>query len=326
LTISNLTAGDHALKVSKSGYYDWTGTVTIPPGKTGYKAVILQPIENVDAEITSYNPPNGVQVQVGGQVTFSCTVLNTGTVRHTFPVGLSVWPVGNSPYDTPIVFSTKKYTLDPNEQRTVQWSHTFSSDEAGDWCYQFGVWKDYGGGTLLYRAPSPAKVITVVRGQAERLTNGSFSQGTSGWTLVGDFWAGTNLSNYRTSPGYAAGGVDSVGRPQNSAVGWMYQTVAIPSGATSATLSFYYNITSQETSSTGHDVLNVTIQDSAGHYLGSVRLLSNRDQASLGTYRRVSADVTSYKGQTIRVNFLATTNATNSTVFRIDDVSLMSDG
>jgi PKD repeat protein len=326
LTISDLVAGDHALKVTKSGYYDWTGTVTVPPGKTGYKAVILQSIENVDAEITSYNPPNAVQVRVGEQVTFNCTIRNTGNVRHTFPVGLSVWPVGNSPYDTPIVFSTKKYTLDPNEQRTVQWSHTFSSDEAGDWCYQFGVWKDYGGGTLLHRAPSPAKVITVVRGQAERLTNGSFSQGTSGWTLVGDFWAGTNLSNYRTSPGYAAGGVDSVGRPQNSAVGWMYQAVTIPSGATSATLSFYYNITSQETSSTGHDVLNVTIQDSAGHYLKAVKILSNRDQASLGTYRRVSADVTSYKGQTIRVNFLATTNDTNPTVFRIDDVSLMSDG
>jgi hypothetical protein len=184
-----------------------------------------------------------------------------------------------------------------------------------------GVWSE----------PSPVATtfttqVTQPSTPTERLTNGSFSSGTSGWTLVSDFWAGTNFSNYRTPPGYAAGGVDSVGRAENSAVGWMYQAVTIPSGATSATLSFYYNITSQETSSTGHDVLNVTIQDSAGHYLGSVRLLSNRDQASLGTYRRVSADVTSYKGQTIRVNFLATTNATNSTVFRIDDVSLMSDG
>jgi len=174
--------------------------------------------------------------------------------------------------------------------------------------------------TLFFQIPQPPSTPT------ERLTNGSFSQGTSGWTLGGDFWAGTNYSHYRTSPGYAAGGVTSAGQPKNNAVGWMYQAVTIPSGATSVTLSFYYNITSQETSTTAHDFLNATIQDSAGHYLGSVRLLSNRDQASLGVYRRVSADVTSYRGRTIRVNFLATTNATNPTVFRIDDVSLMSDG
>lgn len=173
--------------------------------------------------------------------------------------------------------------------------------------------------------PVEARVTIMVQSsQRELVVNGSFSSGSSGWTLVGDFWAGTNYSHYRTSPGYAAGGVTSAGQPENSAVGWMYQNVTIPSGATSATLSFYYNITSQETSA--HDFLNVTIQDSAGHYLGSVRLLSNRDQASLGVYRRVSADVTSYRGQTIRVNFLATTNDNNPTVFRIDDVSLMSDG
>ena len=90
---------------------------------------------------------------------------------------------------------------------------------------------------LLYfqTEPSPSS-------QIERLTNGSFSSGISGWTLIGDFWAGTNLSNYYTSPGYAAGGVNSAGSPKNNAVGWMYQTVTIPSGATSATLSFWYNI------------------------------------------------------------------------------------
>ena len=34
----------------------------------------------------------------------------------------------------------------------------------------------------------------------------------------------------------------------------------------------------------------------------------------------------SYQGQTIRVYFLATTDSSNNTVFRIDDVSLMSNG
>lgn len=162
--------------------------------------------------------------------------------------------------------------------------------------------------------------------QVERITNSSFSSGTSGWTLVGDFWADTNFSNYHTSPGYAAGGVDSAGLPKNSALGWMYQAVAIPSGATSATLSFWYNITSEETGSTAYDVLNVTIQNSAGNYLATVAVLSNLNKSSLGSYNKVTFDVTSYKGQTIRVHYLASTDSSVYTVFRIDDVSLMSDG
>ena len=160
--------------------------------------------------------------------------------------------------------------------------------------------------------------------QVERIVNGSFSSGSSGWTLVGDFWAGTNFSNYRTPPGYAAGGVDSTGVAKNGANGQMYQNVNIPSNATSATLSFWYNITSQETGSTAYDVLNVTIADSSGNYLATVAVLSNVNQNT--GYQQVTFNATPYKGQTIRINFLATTDSTNTTVFRIDDVSLMSDG
>ena len=43
LTITDLDAGDHGLKVTKSGYQDWAGEVTIPPEKTNYEAVILEP-------------------------------------------------------------------------------------------------------------------------------------------------------------------------------------------------------------------------------------------------------------------------------------------
>jgi hypothetical protein len=106
----------------------------------------------------------------------------------------------------------------------------------------------------------------------------------------------------------------------------MYQTVTIPSNATSAKLSFWYNITSNETSSGYYDTLNVTVQNSSGSYLATVAVLGNNDKGSLGSYSQKSLDVTSYKGQTIRINFFATTDESNTTTFRIDDVSLMSDG
>jgi hypothetical protein len=132
--------------------------------------------------------------------------------------------------------------------------------------------------------------------QTERITNGSFTSGSSGWTLWGDFWAGTNLPNPRTPPGYAAGGVDSNGYAKNNAYGTMYQTVTIPSNATSATLSFWYNITSNETGSTAYDVLNVTIQNSTGGYLATVAVLSNLNKGALGVYTQRTFDVTPYRG------------------------------
>ena len=162
--------------------------------------------------------------------------------------------------------------------------------------------------------------------QVERITNGSFSSGTSGWTLVGDFWAGTNFDYWLSKYGYAAGGVNSAGSPKNNATGRMYQTVTIPSGATSATLSFWYNITSDETGSTTYDFLILTIQDSTGNLLGNVIRLSNLNKSSLGSYSKVTFNATSYVGQTIRVHFFAITDESSYTVFRIDDVSLMSDG
>ena len=400
----------------------------------GARVVITQ-ATTVAGQIVSYNPQTNIQVNVGTQVSLGCTVKNTGNVRYTFIVGLSVWPKGADINSTDIIRTQREVTLNPGEQSAVQpWVHTFTTDQAGDWLYQFGLWKakPFVTGNRLDREPSPAKVITVVKQQPanqppvakfamsaqgktayenqalqlsmaaggkltvqfsaarstddkgiasyewkvdgttvshsrdfswefdqfktyqifltvtdtdgatnsvgarvvitqasvsrERLVNGSFSSGATGWTIWGDFWAGTNYSHYHTSPGYAAGGVDSAGRPENNAVGGMYQTVTVPSGATKATLSFWYNITSQETGSTGHDFLNVTIEDAAGKYLGPVVFLSNRNQTSLGTYRQITVDMTPYKGHVIRINFLATTNDSNPTVFRIDDVSLISDG
>jgi hypothetical protein len=167
--------------------------------------------------------------------------------------------------------------------------------------------------------------------QTERITNGSFSSGSSGWTLSGDFWAGTNLTRYYSSPGYAAGGVDSTGSHKNNASGYMYQTVTIPSNATSATLSFYLNITSDETTTTTqYDKLYVEVLNSSGSTLGTLSTYSNLDKgsacSSTCTYYQKSFSVISYKGQTIRIQFRATTDDTYNTVFRIDDVSLMSDG
>lgn len=173
-------------------------------------------------------------------------------------------------------------------------------------------------------APPLYFIVSTPSTLVERITNGSFSSGASSWTLAYDFWAGTDGSYPRTSPGHAAGGVNSSGYPKDGATGWMYQTVIIPANATTAALSFWYYITTQETGSTGNDFLNVTIQDSSGNYLATVAYLSNLHKGT--GYNQITFNMLPYKGQTIRINFLATTNPSLNTVFRIDDVSLMADG
>lgn len=159
----------------------------------------------------------------------------------------------------------------------------------------------------------------------ELIANGSFSQGSTGWAVYGSFWVGTNLPNCRTCPGYAAGGADVSGRPINNAVGWMYQIVTIPSDVSTATLVFWYNISSEETTTSPCDILNVTIQDSSGRYLATVAVLSNADKTSLGNYRQMTFDLTPYRGRTIRISFSVTTDEKAHTVFRIDDVNILVD-
>ena len=163
-----------------------------------------------------------------------------------------------------------------------------------------------------------------VNAEEELITNGGFESGSANWNPYGNFYADSRFTNAYNGSGYAyLSNLD--GTSGNSLVGWIYQNVTIPSNITSATLSFYYNITSQEIGSSS-DILNVTIQNSTGGHLGNVVLLSSLDKAlSAGNpyYTERIFDLTSYKGQTIRVNFLATTNSNLPTTFRLDDVSLI---
>jgi hypothetical protein len=162
----------------------------------------------------------------------------------------------------------------------------------------------------------------------ERIVNGSFSSGAANWVKSGDFWIGTNLSNYRTSPGYSAGGVDSTGQPKNFAYGSMYQSVVIPSNATTATFDFWLNITSEDTGAVANDYLYVTLQDSGGSNLTGVCTASNLHRRTTATdyYWHCPLDLIAYKGRTVRVNFLATSNGSLRTTFRIDDVSVIANG
>jgi len=101
----------------------------------------------------------------------------------------------------------------------------------------------------------------------------------------------------------------------------LYQTVTIPAGATSITLTFYYAIFTQENASGEFDTMDAYTYDPVNNIYTAVATFSNATPAS--TWTRFSTSLpTSLAGQTFQVGFLATTDATKNTNFFVDSVSL----
>lgn len=153
----------------------WGATVSLPPPPTPASSV---------GQITGYQvSPN--PAGVGDSVSFRVTVKNTGNTRHTFVAGLSVWKVGTS-ISSSIIGTNQPITLDSKQQQTLTLrTYSFSSNQVGDWYYQFGLWKDQVGDTLLHKAPSPAEILSVAK------------------FLIGDRVQVTQNLNVRTGPGVA---------------------------------------------------------------------------------------------------------------------------
>lgn len=147
---------------SKDGYQTNTWSQPITRTETRH-AWLDRETPKVAGQIIGYKvSPN--PASVGKHVTFSVIFRNTGNVPHTFIVGLSVWKLG-TPIDTAILNISKEVTLNPNQEQTVQWTHTFTANQTGDWLYQFGLWKakPFVAENLLDKKPSPAGIITVAK-------------------------------------------------------------------------------------------------------------------------------------------------------------------
>ncbi len=158
------------------------------------------------------------------------------------------------------------------------------------------------------------------------IENGSFTFGTDGWTLAGDFWAGTTLSNYLSPYGYSAGGVDSNGFHKNNASGTMEQTVFIPANQGDvATLRFHLNITTDEPTSEVFDQFGVLLfNGDTGEYISTPIFGHNGNASSSPTdYDLFVIDMSGFLGRSIKIQFKATSDNSYPTVFRIDDVSLI---
>lgn len=97
--------------------------------------------------------------------------------------------------------------------------------------------------------------------------------------------------------------------------------MTIPSGCTTATLSFYLHVdTAETTTSTAYDTLKVQVLNSSGTVLGTPATYSNLNAA--GGYTQRSFSLASYAGQTVTLKFTGTEGSTLQTSFVIDDTAL----
>ncbi|HTJ68523.1 MAG TPA: glycoside hydrolase family 9 protein [Actinospica sp.] len=101
------------------------------------------------------------------------------------------------------------------------------------------------------------------------------------------------------------------------------QTVALPSGCSAASLSFWLHVdTTESTSSAKPDTFTVQLLNSSGSVLTTLGTFSNLNAAT--GYTQHTYDVSSYLGQTVTLKFTGTETDANggTTSFVIDDTAL----
>ncbi|KEO84190.1 S53 family peptidase [Tumebacillus flagellatus] len=148
---------------------------------------------------------------------------------------------------------------------------------------------------------------------SELITNGGFESGSTGWTesSSGAYeLVDTSKPHAGTHSAYLCG--------YNNCTDSIYQTVTIPATAASATLSMYTYVSTTETSH-AYDYLKIQLRNTSNTVLSTLQTLSD---ATASGWVKQTFDVSSYKGQTIRVYLLGTNDSSNATSFYVDDVSL----
>ncbi|WP_392544661.1 M20/M25/M40 family metallo-hydrolase [Oryzobacter telluris] len=96
------------------------------------------------------------------------------------------------------------------------------------------------------------------------------------------------------------------------------QSVAVPSSATAATLSFWLRTDTAESGSTAYDTMRAQVVD--GSTVTTLATYSN--VGANATYAQKSFDLSAWKGRTVTIRFTMTEDASLQTSFVLDDTAL----
>ncbi len=311
--VANFSQNPVTYTISTSSSPASGGTTSGGGTYTANSAVTVTATPNSGYGFTNWTE-NGTQVATSASYQFTAT--NNRTLIANFSQNPVTYTISTS--SSPVSGGTTSGggTYTANSSVTVT-----GTPNSG---YGFVNWTENGtqvSTSASYQFTATSNRTLVANFSQELIVNGGFESGPSSWTLSGNAFVTTTLPNpHPPGVGYAHMGTSSDGTAQNNAVGTMYQTIAMPVGIRRATLVFWYYITSQESNTTSFDYLNITLQRADSTFLSGLILLSNVNKSS--GYSLLSFDISAFSGQTVRLHFLATSDANLPTVFRIDDVSL----
>ncbi|MFH8224433.1 M1 family aminopeptidase [Streptomyces sp. NPDC018057] len=149
----------------------------------------------------------------------------------------------------------------------------------------------------------------------QAVTNGGFESGTSPWTPSTSSLI-TSRSGQSAHGGTAYAWLDGTG---SSRTDTLSQSVTVPSGCSTATLSYWLHVdTAETTTSTAYDRLTVQLGGS------TLATYSNLDKNT--GYVQKTVDVSSYAGQTVSLSFTGTEDSSLRTSFVLDDIALDTSG
>jgi hypothetical protein len=158
---------------------------------------------------------------------------------------------------------------------------------------------------------------SAVEAQIATIPDGGFEQGLAPWSPRGSVAAGA-FAKPHSGQRFATFGVGSDGRPVAfGTTGSIEQVLSVPSSP-NLVIAFWVWITSEETDPSVRDTVTVQLRDLAGSVL-ETRVISNLDKS--GDYLRHVIPVAKYANKSVRLSFLGFSNATKTTIFRLDDVA-----
>lgn len=176
-------------------------------------------------------------------------------------------------------------------------------------------------GTLVHSTTIALTITSAGGGATQLIVDSGFENGTTTtpWTLTaGVICSNSTCSGETSHTGTWFAWLDGYGTTHTDTA---TQTVAIPAGKTTATLSFYLHInTAETTKTTAYDTLTVQVLNTSGTVLGTLATYSNLNAAT--GYVQRSFNMAAYIGQTVQLKFTGKEDSSLATSFVLDDVTL----
>jgi xanthomonalisin len=153
-------------------------------------------------------------------------------------------------------------------------------------------------------------------GSTNVVTNGGFESVATPWTMsAGTLCTNAGCSGETAHAGTGFAWLDGYGSTHTDTVS---QSITIPAGKTSASLTFYVHIDTQETGSTAYDKLTVGV--TSGSTTTTMATYSNVNAAAGYVLKTISLNA--YIGKTVTLTFTGKEDSSLATSFVLDDVAV----